>query len=58
MAAHPVLASVEQEEIHPDVQLLMTLGIPPVGPDRVILRLDHATALDSQLERATCRWDS
>jgi c-di-GMP phosphodiesterase len=114
MAADPVLASVEQEEIHPDVlvsrqavvdadmqvagyrvayatidepalvgtepsatrlfgdvltvvgleqlagptvahlplsrELLMTLGIPPVGPDRVILRLDHATALDSQLE--------
>jgi hypothetical protein len=32
MAADPVLASVEQEEIHPDVQLLMTLGIPPVAP--------------------------
>jgi c-di-GMP phosphodiesterase len=31
-------------------ELLMTLGIPPVGPDRVILRLDHATAVDPQLE--------
>jgi EAL and modified HD-GYP domain-containing signal transduction protein len=31
-------------------ELLVTLGIPPVGPDRVILRLDHATAVDPTLE--------
>ncbi|MGO9902676.1 MAG: EAL and HDOD domain-containing protein [Solirubrobacteraceae bacterium] len=45
------LVGASRAHLAVSAELLLTVGIPPVPPDRVILRVDHETATDPRLAR-------